>query len=109
MLCSISFNKTFDENLAFSHDNTSGREPEGRLFLRSSNCIESSPAATKVWASFQLSATPYVSSHDMICSSLSLSASGSTTCEGLFKVCSPVKLYSKLETYSSCFGVMSLR
>src|SRR5712692_4630528 len=39
VLCSISFNKTSDESLASNHDNTSGRESEGKLFLTDSHYV----------------------------------------------------------------------
>src|SRR5712691_6140368 len=105
VLCSISFNKTSDESLASNHDNTFGRESEGKLFLILSKCTVSNPAATRVWASFQLSATLCVSSQDMICSSLSLSVSGSR-CEEDFEVYSLIRLHSKSAIYARCSGVI---
>src|SRR6266852_3993081 len=77
VLCSISFNKTSDESLASNHDNTSGRESEGKLFLISYKCTVSNPPDIRVGASFELAGTACVSSQDVICSCLSRSVSAS--------------------------------
>src|SRR5438128_1058223 len=109
VLCSsISFNKTSDESLASNHNNTSGRESEGKLFLMVSKCTVSNPADTRVWASFQLSATPCVPSQEVICSSLSLSVSASR-CKEDFEVYSLIRLCSNSAIYASCSGFIFFR